>query len=245
LKSIFTRSTYQHFEVILIDNETTDQAALQTMKQYPIKRVLLPNPFNYSRANNIGASYARGEYLLFLNNDTEVVSEDWLEQLLYYARQPDVGAAGGLLLYPDQTVQHAGIVLGFRGTADHVMRGFARSMDGYAGSLACAREVSGVTAACLMMRRELFDECGGFNEHYFTHYQDVDLCVRLTQTGRMIIYTPRAVLIHHESVTRKTYYDLVDRTLFLDQWQSYVDAGDPFYNPNFDRDSHNYAVKVV
>ena len=243
LKSIFTLSTYRNFEVILVDNETTDIKALQIMKEFSVKLLHFPNPFNYSCANNLGAKFAQGDYLVFLNNDTEVVTEDWLQYILYYAEQPDVGAVGSLLLFPDRTVQHAGVVMGFRGTSDHVMRGFPFNVDGYAGSLVCARETSAVTGACMMVKKSDFDNIGGFNEHFFTHYQDVDLCMRLIKNGKKNIFTPRAVLIHHESKTRKSYYDMIDRILLLDQWQEYIDSGDPFYNQNFDIASYDYTIK--
>lgn len=214
------------------------------MSTYPVRRINMPDPFNYSRANNEGGRRARGEYLLFLNNDTEVLSHDWIEQLLFYAEQDDVGAVGGLLLFPDRTVQHAGIVLGFRGTADHVMRGFPADADGYAGSLCCAREVSAVTGACMMVRKALFEELGGMNEHYATHYQDVDLCLSLLRRGCRNIFTPRAALFHFESATRTSRYDAVDRMLFLDRWQDAVDAGDPFFNPHFDLRRTDYGLRA-
>jgi len=244
LKSIFEKSSYPKMEVILMDNETTDVEALWLMDQYPVRRIHFPNPFNFSRANNLGAQQAAGELLLFLNNDTEIVAEDWLQQLLYYAEQPDVGAVGALLLYENRTVQHAGVVLGIRGTADHAMRGFPEYVDGYAGSLACAREVSAVTAACLMMRKSLFREIGGFNEHFFTAYQDVDLCLRLRDRGLRIIYTPQAVVLHHEWASRKTYYDMVDRMLLLDRWEPVIERGDPYYNPNLELESGDYSRRL-
>ncbi len=244
LKSLFTASTYANYEVVLMDNETQDPEARRLMQAYPVRRIEFPDPFNYSRANNEGARHARGDYLVFLNNDTEVITPDWIEQLLYYAEQDDVGAVGALLLFPDQTVQHAGIVLGFRGTADHVMRGFPSDADGYAGSLACAREVSAVTGACMMVRRDLFFAMEGFNEHYATHYQDVDFCLTLLRKGRRNIVTPRAVLLHFESATRRrSKYDLVDRMLLLDRWEEVIDAGDPFFNPNFDLSRTDYTLR--
>jgi GT2 family glycosyltransferase/glycosyltransferase involved in cell wall biosynthesis len=244
LKSIFEKSSYPKMEVILMDNETTDDEALWLMGQYPVRRIHFPNPFNYSRANNLGARQAAGEFLVFLNNDTEIVAEDWLQQLLYYAEQPDVGAVGALLLYENRTVQHAGVVLGIRGTADHALRGFPCDADGYAGNLACAREVSAVTAACSMMRKSLFLEVGGFNEHFFTAYQDVDLCLRLGDRGLRIIYTPRAVVLHHEWASRKTYYDMVDRMLLLDRWERVIERGDPYYNPNLALESGDYSRRL-
>jgi O-antigen biosynthesis protein len=244
LSSIFDRSSYTNFEVVVVDNETSDARALAAMRRDGVKRVLLPSPFNYSRANNLGVEYAEGELLLFLNNDTEVVEPDWLQHMIYYAQQPDVGGVGALLLYPNRTVQHAGVVLGFRGTADHLMRGFPQDSDGYAGSLACAREVSAVTAACMMMRRADFDRLGGFDEYFAVQYQDVDLCLKILRDGKRIIYTPRATLIHHESATRKTTYDHGDRALLLDLWQAEIERGDPYYNPNFDVRMQNYALKL-
>ena len=241
LKSISERTSYPTLEILLLDNESTDEEALRLMRESPVRRIHSPNPFNFSRANNLGSAAARGEFLVFLNNDTEILARDWLEQLLYYAEQPDVGAAGGLLVYEDRTVQHAGVALGMRGTADHTMRGFPMAVDGYAGSLACAREVSAVTGACLMIRKSLFDEIGGFNEHFFTAYQDVDLCLRLRDRGLRIIYSPRALAVHHESVSRRTFYDMIDRMLLLDLWETVIDRGDPYYNPNLNLERGDYS----
>ncbi|MFN2621451.1 MAG: glycosyltransferase family 2 protein [Chthoniobacterales bacterium] len=243
LKAIFEKTSYPDFEVVVMDNDTADPAALALIQQYPVRRIPFPGRFNFSRANNDGAAAATGELLLFLNNDTEIVSEDWLQHLAYYADQADVGAVGALLLYENRTVQHAGIALGMRGTADHTMRGFPSDVDGYAGSLACAREVSAVTGACLMMRKSLFLEIGGFNEHFFTAYQDVDLCLRLRDRGLRIIYTPEAVVVHHESVSRKSYYDMVDRMLLLDRWERVIERGDPYYNPNLVLERGDYSLR--
>ncbi|PZR77462.1 MAG: hypothetical protein DLM52_04395 [Chthoniobacterales bacterium] len=243
LKSLYDNTGYPDFEVLLIDNDTTSSEAIELMRKYPLKRFYLPNPFNFSRANNLGAQNATGEYLIFLNNDTEIISGQWIEQLLYYAEQPDVGAVGALLLHENGAVQHAGVILGMRGTADHAMRGFRAKSDGYAGSLSCAREVSAVTAACMMMRKSLFHDVGGFNEHFFTIYQDVDLCLRLRQRGLRIIWTPQALLLHHESLSRQTYYDFVDRNLLLDQWEDIIARGDPYYNKNLNAERGDYSLK--
>ena len=243
LKSIFTKTSHPSFEVIVMDNETTDKRSLQLMEEYPVRRIPFPGPFNFSRANNQGAVAATGEFLVFLNNDTEVITEDWLQHLLYYAEQPDVGAAGALLAYDDLTVQHAGVALGMRGTADHVMRRFPVDVDGYAGSLACAREVSAVTGACLMIRKALFEEIGGFNAHYFTAYQDVDLCLRLRAKGLRVIFNPQARLLHHESVSRQSYYDMIDRMLLLDQWEDVIERGDPYYNRNLNLERGDYSPR--
>jgi GT2 family glycosyltransferase len=242
LKSVFEKTSHPNFEVVLMDNETTDERALALMREYPVHRIPFPNPFNFSRANNQGAAAATGDLLVFLNNDTEVIAEDWLQHLAYYAEQPDVGAAGALLAYDDRTVQHAGVALGMRGTADHTMRRFPIEADGYAGSLACAREVSVVTGACLMIRKPVFETIGGFNFHFFTAYQDVDLCLRLRARGLRVICTPRALLLHHEFVSRPSYYyDIIDRMLLLDQWEEVIERGDPYYNPNLDLERGDYS----
>jgi GT2 family glycosyltransferase len=224
-----------------MDNGTTDERSLQLIQEHPARRISFPDPFNFSRANNQGAIAATGDFLVFLNNDTEIIAPDWLEHLVYYAEQPDVGAVGALLIHEDGTVQHAGVALGMRGTADHVMRGFPTDVDGYAGSLACAREVSAVTAACMIMRKSLFHEIGGFNEHFFTAYQDVDLCLRLRERGLRLICTPRALVVHHESVSRRSYYDMIDRMLLLDRWESVIERGDPYYNPNLNLELGDYS----
>jgi O-antigen biosynthesis protein len=242
LKSIFDKTTYGSYEVILVDNETINPEALKVMQRYPVIRVDLPNPFNFSRANNIGVRHATGEFVVFLNNDTEVLSAQWLDHLLYYARQIDVGAVGALLLYENDTVQHGGVVLGMRGTADHSMRGFTMDSDGYAGSLCCAREVSGVTAACMAMRKSLLLDLNGFNEHFFTSYQDVDLCLRLRARGLRIVWTPRVILRHYESVSRQKSYDMVDRYLLLDQWEEVIKEGDPYYNSGLNLERGDYSV---
>jgi GT2 family glycosyltransferase len=228
LGSIFTRTKYPNFEVIVVDNDTTDLKAQATLSRHPIVRIPFHESFNFSRANNLGASSAGGEILVLLNNDTEVIQEDWLEQMVFLLEQPDVGVVGPMLLYPNGTVQHAGIALGIRGTADHVMRGFEANSDGYFGALSCTREVSGVTFACAMVSRELYMSLGGLNELYSTHYQDVDFCLRVLSIGKKILYTPRARVLHRESATRGDRYDNLDRALLLDAWSQLLAAGDPY-----------------
>ena len=165
---------------------------------------------------------------MFLNNDTEVVDKDWISQLLFLLEQPNVGAVGPMLVYPGGTVQHAGVALGMRGTADHVLRGLPAESNGYFGSLACTREVSAVTFACAMIRKSEFLAHGSLQEIYGTHYQDVDFCLRLREAGKSILYTPRTRLIHHESRTRGNHYNLYDRALLLDAWSDVIANGDPF-----------------
>ena len=245
LSSLVEKTSYPNYEIICVDNETRDPRALHLLRSYPVKRVLLTGRFNFSHANNLGVKRASGEYLVFMNNDIQVIAENWVEEMLYYAEQDDIAAVGGLLLYPNGSVQHAGVVLGCRGTADHVLRHAPAESDGNAGSLSCAREVSAVTAACMMLRRSLFDQLGGFNEHYFTAYQDVDLCLELRRLGKRNLFTPQAVFFHHESYSRGQYYDFIDRNLLLDRWEEVIRESDPYYNPNFDVESCNYTLKAA
>jgi GT2 family glycosyltransferase len=245
LDSIFSRSTYPNFGVLLVDNGTTDPEALGVFDRHPVDVVRFGGPFNFSRVNNAGARRAEGDYVLFLNNDTEVQTPEWIEAIVDLAEQDGVGAVGPLLLYPDGRVQHAGVVLGLRGTADHIMRGFPANSDGYAGSLSCTREVSAVTAACMLMRRALFLELDGFDEHFATHYQDVDLCLRIGRTGRRILYTPRAVLRHDEGATRGDHYDHLDRALLLDAWGDTIARGDPYYNASLSLAGADYEPRAA
>jgi GT2 family glycosyltransferase len=246
LESIFTLTEYSDYEIILVDNRTTEPRALQAMSSYPIKRLTYGDSnFNYSRANNMGVDAAAGDYIVLLNNDTEVISADWLQKMVMYFEDPNIGAVGATLLYPNNTVQHAGVILGPRGTADHVMRGFDEASDGYAGSLAVSREVSAVTAACMMMRKSVFHAVGGFSEDYAKHYQDVDLCMKIRQKGLEIVSVSNARLYHHESLTRKSEgYDLGDRAVLLDRWGKQIEEGDSYYSKNFEYGSTNYVRAV-
>ncbi|HEY9216150.1 MAG TPA: glycosyltransferase [Ancylobacter sp.] len=245
LHSVFTVTSYPNFEVVLVDNGTTDREALDAIAKYDVVRVSYDKPFNFSEANNLGVAAAKGEIVLLLNNDTEVIDPGWLETLVFFLSRPGVGAVGAKLLYPNRTIQHAGVALGMRGTADHVMRGFPEHTDGYAGSLSCSREVSAVTGACLMVRKSDYNALGGLVTYYRTHYQDVDFCLRLRNRGLRVIFTPDATLIHHESASRGGVYDLVDRALFIDQWDHMIAAGDPYFNPNFCIEKGDYSLSCA
>ncbi|MFM9057613.1 MAG: glycosyltransferase [Planctomycetaceae bacterium] len=245
LESLFGKTSYKAFEVVVGDNETTDPDALRILARHPVTRVPLPGKFHFAAFNNRMAAQARGEYLLLLNNDTEVVQPNWLDTMLLYAEQDDVGAVGPLLLYDDGTVQHAGVILGPRGTADHVMRGFPGDADGYAGSLQAARDVTAVTGACLLVRRDRYMACGGLNETYGRHYEDVDLCLRLRRLGLRNIFVGGARMLHHESKSRGSYYDFTDRVLLLDHWETWIRRGDPYYNAAFDPERIDYSLRAA
>jgi glycosyltransferase involved in cell wall biosynthesis len=242
LKTLFRNTSYPNFEVLIGDNETHDPEALKILGEYPLRNIPLAGGFHFARFINTLAEEASGEYLMLLNNDTEIVQSDWLEHLLLYAQEDSVGAAGALLTYEDGTVQHAGIILGPRGTGDHVMRGFPANCDGYMGSLACAREVTAVTAAAAMINRRKFMLVGGLCERFQRHYDDLDFCLALRSRGLRNICVSSARLVHYESRSRGNKYDFTDRVLLLDRWEPLIDRGDPYYSPNFDRNSTDYRV---
>lgn len=242
LQTLFETTTYPNFEVLVGDNETRDPQAVEILNRYPVRNIPLAGGFHFARFINTLAAEASGEYLMLLNNDTEIVQPDWLEHLLLYAQEETTGAVGALLMYDDGTIQHAGIILGPRGTADHVMRGFPANADGYMGSLVCAREVTAVTAAAAMVNRRKFMLVGGLCERYQRHYDDLDFCLQLRGRGFRNVCVSTARLVHHESRSRGGKYDFTDRILLLDRWESQIDKGDPYYSPNFDRNSTDYRV---
>jgi GT2 family glycosyltransferase len=241
LASIYAVTTYPNFEVIVVDTGTTDFSAKQILVSHPVRLVKFSRPFNFSEACNVGAREATGDIFVFLNNDTTVVSPEWLHHFVFHLSVQDVGAVGPLLLFPDGTIQHAGVVLGPRGTADHVMRGSSPESDGYAGSLSSPREVSAVTGACLAIRRDTFVSVDGWSEFYMTHYQDVDLCLQLRNRGLRCIFTPDVRIVHHESPSRGSRYDLLDRMLLIDSWQDVIEKGDPAYPRAFSLERLDYS----
>ena len=244
LKTLYRLTSYPNFEVLIGDNDTTDPRAIRILDTFPVRRIPLPGGFHFARFMNTLAARATGDYLMLLNNDTKIIQSDWLQHLLLYAQENDVGMAGALLTYADGTVQHAGIILGPRGTADHVMRGFRADSDGYMGSLACTREVTAVTAAAAMISRRKFAFVGGLCERFQRHYDDLDFCLRLRSRGWRNLCVASARLVHYESRSRGLTYDFTDRVMLLDRWESVIDKGDAYYSRNFDRDSTDYRVGV-
>jgi GT2 family glycosyltransferase len=242
LDSIFGVSRYPSFEVIVVDSGTTDPRALEILASHEVRVVHLHDRFNFSRANNVGVRTANGKHVILLNNDTEVMRSDWLQTLVWHVELAGVGAVGPLLVYGDGSVQHAGVALGARGTADHVMAGFPGDADGYAGSLACTREVSAVTAACMIVPRDVYSALGGLSEDFRTHYQDVDFCLRLREEGLRVLFTPRTRLRHDQGVSRGDYYDHLDRALLLDRWGHVIAAGDPYYSRNLSIERLDYSI---
>jgi GT2 family glycosyltransferase len=237
------RSTYRNFEVILVENHSKEPETFdyyRRVEQRPEFRVLTWNPtFNYAAINNWAALQARGDVLLFLNNDVEVITADWIESMLQYALRLDVGAVGAKLYFPDDTVQHGGVIVGLGGIAGHAHKNYDRDAQGYVYRLMVTQNLSAVTGACLMVRKTVFEELQGFDERFIMAFNDIDFCLRLRQKGYKVIWTPHVELYHHESKTRgpddtpeKAVRFQVESTCFLARWGLFVEAGDPYYNPN-------------
>jgi len=243
IDSIKQVSTYQNFEIIVVENNSENQSTFayyDSLKgDEKIKVVVWEDEFNYSAINNFGATFATGDYVLLLNNDMEVLAPDWLQEMLMFAQREDVGAVGAKLYYPDDTIQHAGVILGIGGVAGHSHKYYKRGDHGYFARLQVAQNLSAVTAACMLMPKKVFDEVGGLDARYKVAFNDVDLCMRIRKAGYLIIYTPYAELYHYESVSRGSE-DTPEKVarfngevqLFMENWGAELEAGDPYYNKN-------------
>ncbi len=225
----------------------------QTADTPQISVVVYSGEFNYSAVNNLGVSYAEGDYILLLNNDTEVITVNWMEELLMYAQRQDVGAVGAKLYYGDKTIQHAGVVIGLGAhrTAGHTHYKQHRQNLGYMGRLCYAQDVSAVTGACLLVKKSLYQEAGGLDEGFAVSLNDVDFCLKLRQKGLLNVFTPFAELFHYESVSRglddtgerAARYDR-ESERFREKWKEVLAKGDPYYNPNFSLDRSDFSLKV-
>ncbi|MDE6607230.1 MAG: glycosyltransferase family 2 protein, partial [Lachnospiraceae bacterium] len=257
VSSILEKSTYDNYEIVIIENNSTSPEIFtyyEELKQRKEIRVeVYEGEFNYSKINNFGAKKATGEYLLLLNNDTEVITVNWMEELLMFAQRQDVGAVGAKLYYGDNTIQHAGIVIGLGAhrTAGHTHYRVDKNNFGYMGRLFYAQDVSAVTGACLLVRRNLYEELGGLDEGFAVALNDVDFCLRLRKRGLLNVFTPFAELYHYESASRgsdlsgesaKRYDKESER--FREKWKEELAAGDPYYNPNFSLDRSDYTLKL-
>lgn len=254
IDSVKNKSTYGNWEIIIIENNSTEK---ETFSYYDeirqddrIQVVTWTGEFNFSAINNFGAQYANGDYILLLNNDIEVITPDWLEQMLMFAQRKDVGAVGAMLYYPDDTVQHAGVILGIGGVAGHSHKNFPRNHPGYIFRLTIAQNYSCVTAACILMSRKVWDEVHGLDEAFKVAFNDVDLCMRIRQAGYLIVWTPYAELYHFESKSRGLE-DTPEKQLrfdgevnrFQSRWAAELDAGDPYYNPNLSLEREAFRLK--
>ena len=256
ITSIVEKSTYDNYEILVVENNSTTKEIFgyyKKLQENPAIKVLTyKGEFNYSRINNLAAARASGEYILLLNNDTQVITLDWIEELLMYAQRKDVGAVGAKLYYEDKTIQHAGVVLGLGAhrTAGHSHYGISYNNLGYMGRLCYAQNVMAVTGACLMMRKALFEKLGGLDENFAVSLNDVDLCVRAWKAGYVNVFTPFAELYHYESVSRgldnageKAERYNRESEAFREKWKEILAQGDPYYNPNFSLDRSDFVLK--
>ena len=257
ITSILEKSTYDNFEIIVVENnsETAEiQKYYEELKENEkVKVITYQGAFNYSAINNLGASKAEGEYLLLLNNDTQVITVNWMEELLMYAQRNDVGAVGAKLYYGDKTIQHAGVVLGLGAhrTAGHSHYMQHRENLGYMGRLCYTQNVSAVTGACLMVSKALFEKAGGLEESFAVSLNDVDFCIKLREMGYLNVFTPFAELYHFESASRglddkgeKAERYNEESARFREKWKEVLAKGDPYYNPNFSLDRSDFSLRV-
>jgi len=249
VESITHKTTYRNYEIIIVDNESSDPETLKYLDSQPHKVLRFNEPFNFSRVNNYAAKHARGEHLLFLNNDTEIVSGEWLEAMLEHSQRPEVGMVGCTLLYParniDQSrIQHAGAIIGVGGVAGHAFKRLPFTKDNYFNLHRVIRNCSAVTAACTMIRRRVFNEFRGFDEHYRVAFGDIDLCLRLRRKGYLIVYTPYSILFHHESASRGPWHPMHDEDRAIDRWSREIIRGDKYYNPNLTSLKEDYSTCI-
>jgi len=261
VNSILEKTNYKNYEIIIIDNQSKEE---KTFKYYDrikynskIKILKYNKPFNFSAINNYAVSQVDTEYILFLNNDTEVISGEWLKAMLEHAQRKEVGAVGAKLLYPDNTIQHAGVILGITGTpgqkgvAGHSHKYLSDREYGFFLRPHLIQNLSAVTAACMMMRKEVFLEVNGFDENLKVAFNDVDLCLRIREKGYLVVYTPYANLYHYESLTRGYEDNPEKQARFLKEvqyirqkWGYVIDKGDPYYNPNLTLEKEDFSIKI-
>lgn len=244
LFSMTRKSTYRNYEILIVENNSEKEETFEYYRKlpdrYPKARVLTwEKEFNYSAINNFAAKGAKGEYLLFLNNDVEILTPDWMEEMLQNCQQENVAAVGAKLYYPDDTIQHAGVVLGLGGIAGHIMCRASKEDPGYFGRMISVQEISAVTAACMMVKKSDFDAVGGLDETFQVAFNDIDLCMKFRAAGKKIIFTPYAELYHYESKSRgledtpeKQFRFDKEVKRFQEKWAQQLEMGDPYYSPN-------------
>lgn len=257
ITSIREKSTWDNYEIIVVENNSRTPEIMEYYEELKkdgrVKVINYEGSFNYSAVNNLGVRSTSGEYILLLNNDTQVITVNWLEELLMYAQREDVGAVGAKLYYGNRTIQHAGVVLGLGAhrTAGHSHYGQHRENLGYMGRLCYAQDVSAVTGACLMVSKRKYLEAGGLDESFAVSLNDVDFCIRLRQLGYLNVFTPFAELYHYESISRGLdnegeragRYD-EESARFREKWKEVLEKGDPYYNPNFSLDRSDFSLKT-
>ena len=255
MRSLIEKSTYKNLEFIVVENNSADPATFayyeKIQKEFEFVHVVTwEREFNYSAINNFGVTFAKGEYLLFLNNDTELINPESIEEMLGYCQREDVGITGVRLLYSDDTIQHAGVVVGFGGIAGHTFIGLHKAESSYFNQAMCARNYSAVTAACMMSKRSLFDQVGGFSEDLAVAFNDIDYCMKIRSLNKLVVYVPYALFYHYESKSRglEDTPEKVERfnreiKKFSEKWPDILRDGDPYYNPNLTLRKSNFALR--
>lgn len=255
IRSILERATYQNLEFIVIENNSTEKETFayyeKIQKEFPqVHVVYWEREFNYSAINNFGAQYAKGEYLLFLNNDTEIIAPNLFEEMLGFCQRKEVGIVGARLLYEDDTIQHAGVVVGFGGIAGHTFIGLHEAENSYFHRAMCAQDYSAVTAACLMTKASVFKEVGGFTEELAVAFNDIDFCMKVRDADYLVVYAPYATMHHYESKSRgledtpeKVARFNREAATFGRRWPEILKQGDPYYNPNLTLRKSNFALR--
>ena len=255
IEGILYNSNYKNIEIIGINNKSKKDETYEEIRNLQeadgrVKFYEYNSPFNFAKINNYGVELAKGEHVLFMNNDIEVINSDWIECMLEHSQREDVGVVGPLLYYPDDTVQHAGVIIGLGGVAAHSHRNIPRESAGHFGRLKTIQNLSAVTGACMMTKKAIFKEVGGFDE-YLTHaFNDIDYCLRVREKGYLIVFTPYAELYHHESISRgyennpeKRARLENEKEYFRSRWKAIIDKGDPYYNPNLTLDKEDFSPR--
>jgi GT2 family glycosyltransferase len=255
MRSIIERATYKNLEFVVIENNSTEQATFDYYKkiqeEFPqVHVVTWEQEFNYSAINNYGAQFAKGEYLLFLNNDTEIIEPHMIEEMLGFCQRSEVGIVGARLLYQDDTIQHAGVVIGFGGIAGHTFIGLHEAENSYFHRAMCAQDYSAVTAACLMTKASVFADVGGFTEELAVAFNDIDFCMKVRAANYLVVYAPYAKMYHYESKSRglEDTPEKIARfnreiAIFARRWPEILEKGDPYYNPNLTLRKSNFALR--
>ena len=239
------------FEILVVDNGSGD-GSVEWLKEHEIPSIFLETNTGFSGAVNVGIRASKTPYVILLNNDTEVITVNWMEELLMYAQREDVGAAGAKLYYGNKTIQHAGVVIGLGAhrTAGHTHYRIPVQNLGYMGRLCYTQNATAVTGACLLVKKSLYEQVGGLDESFVISLNDVDFCLKLRKLGLLNVWTPFAELYHYESISRglddqgeKAERYNKESEHFREKWKAELEAGDPYYNPNFSLDRSDYALR--
>ncbi len=256
IESIREKTEYENYEIIIVENNSTTEEIFQYYKELSqdprIRLLRWKKEFNYSAINNYGVSHARGDYLLFLNNDVKIITPGWIREMLGVCQRPEVGAVGVKLIYPDNTIQHAGCVIGIGGIAGHMFVDMPANRTGYLHKASILQDMSAVTAACMMMKKTAFEEAGGFTEKLSVAFNDVDLCLKVRKNKKLIVYDPYVQLYHMESKTRGAEDSTEKVRRFQEeieymrcQWIDILKKGDPYYNKNLSLTKWNYSLRPL